>query len=167
MATEVAGLKQIDYLLTSHFHIDHYGGAAELAQLMPIKNIVDKGIPEKLIEDRTFHLKIKSYKAIAANRITIKTGDELVLAIEPMSTEEKADVAAMPHEYASAMLGQQSPLALWELAPAKQGKVVALTPPRPLRDCRRQVAESARLRDRSISAAKAHRVRCETRTRQT
>ena len=79
MATEVAGLKQIDYLLTSHFHIDHYGGAAELAQLMPIKNIVDKGIPEKLIEDRTFHLKIKSYKAIAANRITIKTGDELAL----------------------------------------------------------------------------------------
>lgn len=77
MATEVAGVKQIDFLMTSHFHIDHYGGASELAQLMPIKNIVDKGIPKNLIEDRTFQLKIKSYKAIDAKRIQINTGYEL------------------------------------------------------------------------------------------
>lgn len=83
MATEVAGLKQIDYLLTSHFHIDHYGGAAELAQMMPIMHIADKGLPEKLDEDRTFHLKIKGYKAIKSKRITIKTGDELDLEQVP------------------------------------------------------------------------------------
>lgn len=79
MATEVAGLKQIDYLLTSHFHIDHYGGAAELSQLMPIRHIVDKGLPVSLVEDRTYPLKIKSYKAIPAKRIEIRTGMELDL----------------------------------------------------------------------------------------
>src|SRR6186997_392529 len=34
-ATEVAGLKKIDHYVTTHFHIDHFGGAAELAALMP------------------------------------------------------------------------------------------------------------------------------------
>src|SRR6266568_6069122 len=34
LATEAAGLKKIDFLVTTHFHIDHFGGAAELSQLM-------------------------------------------------------------------------------------------------------------------------------------
>ena len=33
-ATKVAGVKQIDHLITTHFHIDHFGGAAELAQCL-------------------------------------------------------------------------------------------------------------------------------------
>ena len=28
VATQVAGLKKIDHLITTHFHGDHYGGAA-------------------------------------------------------------------------------------------------------------------------------------------
>ena len=31
VATEIAGLKRIDHFVTPHFHIDHFGGAAELA----------------------------------------------------------------------------------------------------------------------------------------
>ena len=31
-ATKVAGVKQIDHLITTHCHIDHFGGAAELSQ---------------------------------------------------------------------------------------------------------------------------------------
>ena len=31
-ATKVAGVKQIDHLITTHYHIDHFGGAAELSQ---------------------------------------------------------------------------------------------------------------------------------------
>jgi competence protein ComEC len=45
-ATEVAGLKKIDYLILTHFHVDHYGGAATLATLMPIGQVYDKGIPD-------------------------------------------------------------------------------------------------------------------------
>src|SRR3954470_11414592 len=42
-ASEVAHLKQIDYLITTHFHIDHFGGAAALSTLIPIKVVYDNG----------------------------------------------------------------------------------------------------------------------------
>jgi competence protein ComEC len=40
-AAHDAGLKQIDYLLVTHFHADHIGGAPELSRLIPIKTFVD------------------------------------------------------------------------------------------------------------------------------
>ena len=46
VATKVAGLKRIDHYVTTHFHIDHFGGAAELAALMPIAHLWDNGLPE-------------------------------------------------------------------------------------------------------------------------
>lgn len=46
LATEVAGLKKIDHLVTTHWHIDHFGGAAELSALLPIGQVHDKGLPE-------------------------------------------------------------------------------------------------------------------------
>jgi beta-lactamase superfamily II metal-dependent hydrolase len=42
-AAREAGVKQIDYLLITHFHADHDGGVAELAQLMPIRTFIDHG----------------------------------------------------------------------------------------------------------------------------
>ena len=42
-AAKDAGIKQIDYLWITHFHSDHDGGVAELAQLIPIKHFVDHG----------------------------------------------------------------------------------------------------------------------------
>ena len=47
VATKVAGLKRIDHYVTTHFHIDHFGGAAELATLMPIVHVWDNGLPER------------------------------------------------------------------------------------------------------------------------
>ena len=44
VATEVAGLKRIDHVIITHFHIDHFGGLADLAALMPIGTLHDKGI---------------------------------------------------------------------------------------------------------------------------
>src|SRR2546426_6401253 len=46
-ATKVAGLQRIDHYVTTHFPVDHFGGAAELAALMPIGNVYDNGIPEQ------------------------------------------------------------------------------------------------------------------------
>lgn len=50
--TEVAGLKQLDHLIITHWHRDHFGGAAELAQLVPIKQVHDKGLPENNPDNR-------------------------------------------------------------------------------------------------------------------
>ena len=42
-AAKAAGLSQIDHLVTTHWHGDHYGGMAELATRIPIKHFVDHG----------------------------------------------------------------------------------------------------------------------------
>ena len=39
----VAGVKQIDYLLSTHYHGDHIGGMQELARRIPIGTYVDHG----------------------------------------------------------------------------------------------------------------------------
>jgi competence protein ComEC len=46
VAAEVAGLKRIDHLVTTHFHTDHYGGAAEVAAKISFGTVWDNGIPE-------------------------------------------------------------------------------------------------------------------------
>jgi competence protein ComEC len=44
-AARDAGIRQIDYLLITHFHPDHDGGVTELSQLMPIRTFIDHGDP--------------------------------------------------------------------------------------------------------------------------
>src|SRR6266480_4740745 len=51
VALEVAGLKQIDHYLTTHWHRDHVGGSARLAQLIPIRNYYDHGLPQTITPD--------------------------------------------------------------------------------------------------------------------
>src|SRR4051812_11236968 len=43
VASKVAGLKKIDHLLVTHYHVDHFGGAGRLATLIPIGNVYDNG----------------------------------------------------------------------------------------------------------------------------
>src|SRR5262249_13409993 len=43
IAKDVAGLSKIDHLITTHFNIDHFGGAAKLAELIPIGEVHDNG----------------------------------------------------------------------------------------------------------------------------
>jgi beta-lactamase superfamily II metal-dependent hydrolase len=45
-AAVAAGVSKIDYLIITHFHMDHFGGAADLAKLMPIGVVLDNGIPD-------------------------------------------------------------------------------------------------------------------------
>src|ERR1022692_2044918 len=42
-AVHDAGLTQIDNLITTHWHLDHFGGMKELATRIPIKNFIDHG----------------------------------------------------------------------------------------------------------------------------
>ncbi len=72
VASQVAGLRQIDHYITTHFHIDHFGGAAELSALMPIRQIHDNGIPETNPDgdrkDTRWPLLIKPYREIKAEQ---------------------------------------------------------------------------------------------------
>ena len=58
-ATREAGVKRIDHLITTHYHRDHFGGAAILSTLLPIGHVHDngdfEGMPEPADEAyRTF-----------------------------------------------------------------------------------------------------------------
>lgn len=74
VATEIAGLKQIDHLVTTHYHRDHFGGAAELAALMPIKTVYDNGEFQGGRERPS-----KEYLEFKAERKVINPGDEIPL----------------------------------------------------------------------------------------
>ena len=42
-AAHAAGLSQIDHLITTHWHGDHFGGMAELASRIPVREFIDHG----------------------------------------------------------------------------------------------------------------------------
>ena len=44
-AANEAGVERIDYLVTTHYHLDHVGGAPAVAEELPIENFVDHGLP--------------------------------------------------------------------------------------------------------------------------
>src|SRR5215210_3328885 len=39
----LAGVRQIEYLVVTHFHADHMGGVAPLAERLPIRHFIDHG----------------------------------------------------------------------------------------------------------------------------
>ena len=72
-----AGLKQIDYLVITHYHGDHAGGTPQLAARLPIRNFVDDGAgPERT--DAVF----QAYAQARAkgNHIGVKPGDRIPVA---------------------------------------------------------------------------------------
>jgi competence protein ComEC len=71
--TEIAGKKQVDHLITTHYHGDHFGGAVELAKLLPIRNLWDNGQFEGLRDNPG-----KAYFDLQADaKHVIKPGDSI------------------------------------------------------------------------------------------
>jgi competence protein ComEC len=74
---EDAGVKQIDYLLSTHYHVDHVGGLQELSKRIPIKTFVDHG---PTVEEREQVPGFQaSYKEIydKARHLVVKPGDTI------------------------------------------------------------------------------------------
>lgn len=90
-AATKAGLKQIDHLLITHWHSDHYGGAERLSKLILIANFYDRGIPETLDDDkRGFPVLIRDYKTATGGKSkTIKASDVLPLKQKTGAPEVK------------------------------------------------------------------------------
>lgn len=86
VATKIAGVKRIDHLIVTHFHIDHFGGVADLAALMPIENLYDKGLPDPSTPpDARANAKLWAVNsapyrdAKVGRRVTLKPGDKIPL----------------------------------------------------------------------------------------
>ena len=77
--TQLAGLKKIDMLLTTHFHGDHVGGTPVLSKMIPIERYYDHG---DSIETTPSAVQLfNAYKSVAdGKRTTLKPGDRIPLA---------------------------------------------------------------------------------------
>ncbi len=85
VALEIAGLKQIDHCLITHWHRDHVGGVPSLAKLIPIKNYYDHGLPQAIAADLQAEY-VEAYKQTTEGKSgTLKPGDEIKLQRSPKS----------------------------------------------------------------------------------
>jgi len=96
-AAKSAGLTRIDHFLLTHFHIDHFGGLPELAALIPIGTIYDKGIPEGDADGRkgsSFPLLIKPYRELSVtDRVTLKPG--MVIPLRNLKDGPKLELTCL------------------------------------------------------------------------
>jgi hypothetical protein len=74
-ATREAGLRQLDHVIITHYHSDHFGGAATLSTMLPIKHLHDNGIFEGIVDrpDKSY----LDFKAL--RRSVISPGDAIEL----------------------------------------------------------------------------------------
>lgn len=83
-AAKVALLREINHLITTHYHLDHFGGAAQLSKLIPIRHVHDnsefEGLRERPTQD---YLDFKADK-----RSQIQPGETIELA-QPDSAKLK------------------------------------------------------------------------------
>lgn len=81
VATEVAGLRRIDHLVTTHYHRDHFGGASMLATLLPIGTVYDNGEFEGMPDQPG-----KEYREFPCERrVVLQPGDKLPLKPAPQA----------------------------------------------------------------------------------
>ena len=83
LAKEMAGLDRIDHLVVTHYHIDHFGGVAELAALMPIGTLYEHGIDSAPEAERADPALAAYRSAKVGRRVVVKPGDEVLLAQVP------------------------------------------------------------------------------------
>ena len=78
-AIKDAGVTKIDYLISTHYHVDHIGGVQELAKRIPIGTFVDHG---PTVEERE---QVQGFQAAykelydKAKHMVVKPGDKLPL----------------------------------------------------------------------------------------
>lgn len=105
-AARDAGVKQIDYLLITHFHSDHDGGAPELSKLMPIRHFIDHGsLPAEAQKDEETKEAFERYMAVRnkAPHIEPKPGDRLPLTgIDAVVVSSAASTITKPFPEAGA-----------------------------------------------------------------
>ncbi|MHC4682274.1 MAG: ComEC/Rec2 family competence protein [Planctomycetota bacterium] len=85
-ACQHARLKHVDYLITTHFDSDHYGGILELSRRIPVKCFMDKGAPPPKHQqnNRTFKTLYPLYQQATKGNVTaLHAGDDVPLKNDP------------------------------------------------------------------------------------
>jgi beta-lactamase superfamily II metal-dependent hydrolase len=80
-AVKDAGITQIDHLITTHYHGDHFGGMAEVASRIPIREYIDHGAnvqPGGPVDE----FMQKTYPGLyaKAKHTVVKPGDRIAIA---------------------------------------------------------------------------------------
>jgi competence protein ComEC len=77
----VAGIRQIDRMVLSHYHIDHFGGLENLSRLVPILHFYDHG-PSPETDRPAIQTYERTYAEIHAGspRTVVKPGDRIPFA---------------------------------------------------------------------------------------
>jgi beta-lactamase superfamily II metal-dependent hydrolase len=86
VAIHEAGLRRIDHLITTHYHRDHFGGAAQLAAALPIGEVHDNGD----FAGQRERADAEYYEFKAARRSVISPGDVI-----PLRTAATADAPTL------------------------------------------------------------------------
>lgn len=76
-AVKAAGLTKLDYMAITHWHGDHFGGAAEVAAQVPVGTVYQRAIPAGDPDGRaqsTFQIQINPFREIAAKRESLAPG---------------------------------------------------------------------------------------------
>ena len=99
-AAKAAGVKQIDYLVITHYHGDHVGGVAQLAAKMPIRAFFDHGSIFGTV-NRDAKAGYAAYVALRAKgpRTVVKPGDSIPIKgiqVEVVTAAGEAIVKALP-----------------------------------------------------------------------
>ena len=79
-AAKMAGLSRIDYVLLTHYHMDHAGGVPQLLEKIPVGTFIDHG-PNRQPDEKKTEDVWEAYEKILAEkkvkRIIAKVGDSL------------------------------------------------------------------------------------------
>jgi competence protein ComEC len=79
VATEKAGLKKIDHVVVTHFHVDHYGGLTDLVKEIPVGTVWDHDLATAAPEPGQAAGYPAYKEAKADKRVVVKPGDKLPL----------------------------------------------------------------------------------------
>lgn len=83
-AMKAAGITQIDHLVMTHYHVDHYGGIPELAKRIKVGKFYDHGPMKSLDDDKDFATRYAAYQAAThGNSITLYPGSTIELKQSP------------------------------------------------------------------------------------
>jgi beta-lactamase superfamily II metal-dependent hydrolase len=112
-----AGLKQIDHLITTHYHGDHIGGLSELAARIPIREFIDHGpnvqpgpnIDPVLQRYAALHAKAKHTVAAAGDKIQVAGLDWRVVTAAGSMLKTPLPGAGRPNPYCADFKPQDVP----------------------------------------------------------